>query len=241
VNLFTEMLDDLLVQAGPPSTDGPGCGVSSHDADCLCDIVVTEPTTVRFTPDQLLYGNAVADYVGLDSLCDPHALADFLEVYGVLWEAHWGTALRCEAEAKGQPSVVQVGKGHRLTDAFSVEDRQQIDTELRAAADNGIPFSEVARKWGFPAKSIYDYAAVIGVEPKPLGVETDPQYAELCDDIALLLSHGTPYKKVREIVDGRWPRIPGSKDRSDYTRFRNTCVRIMEQKGLPLPEFRKKK
>jgi hypothetical protein len=196
---------------------------------------------VRFTPNDLLYGETVADYVGLDSRCDPHALADFFEVYGVLWEAHGATAVRLENEAPDVAAPIRVGKGHDVADAFTAEELAALNDELRQAAASGRPFLEVARQWGFPDKTIYYYAQSIGVEPKAQGVENDPQYADLCDTIARLLSERVPPAKVRALVADQWPMIPGSSERSDYTRFRNTCLRIMEKRGLEMPTFRKKR
>lgn len=62
-----------------------GCGVLKHPPDCLCDVHITEPTTVKLAiPYEMLHGEALAYYGKWDgTLHHWFQLADFA------WEAIW--------------------------------------------------------------------------------------------------------------------------------------------------------
>ena len=47
------------MEANLATTD---CGVESHDAQCLCDVVVTEPVPVRYSPTEVKYADIVMKY-----------------------------------------------------------------------------------------------------------------------------------------------------------------------------------
>lgn len=80
--------------AGHPYTDtrqedmtkGPkGCGVIEHPEECLCDVHVTEPTTVQVTiPFNMVNGDALARYGKWDG-----TLVHWFELSAQAWPAIW--------------------------------------------------------------------------------------------------------------------------------------------------------
>ena len=55
------------------------CGTPNHDADCLCDVVITAPVKVRFQFHEVLGGDVVARHLGYKPGAGGAALADYLE------------------------------------------------------------------------------------------------------------------------------------------------------------------
>mgnify|MGYP003109166883 CR=1 FL=1 len=55
------------------------CGVAGHNLDCVCDVIITEPTPIRFGVDDHWLLRMVARYFDLDFVQSPESFGFLLE------------------------------------------------------------------------------------------------------------------------------------------------------------------
>ena len=55
------------------------CGVDGHDLDCVCDVIITEPTPIRFGVDDHWLLKMVAQYFDLNFVQSPESFGFLLE------------------------------------------------------------------------------------------------------------------------------------------------------------------
>jgi hypothetical protein len=64
-----------------------GCGVLKHPEDCLCDVHIKTPTTVRLAiPHEMLHGEALASYGKWDG-----TLVHWFELAAFAWPHIWNS------------------------------------------------------------------------------------------------------------------------------------------------------
>lgn len=55
----------------------PGCGVTEHDVDCLCDVVVKTPTPIAVSfPHDITFATLICEHMGFEA---PYKTGDVLE------------------------------------------------------------------------------------------------------------------------------------------------------------------
>lgn len=119
----------------------PGCGGDGHDADCLCDVVVTKPTPIAVSfPHDITFASLICEHMGYEA---PYKPADVLE------------ALQMCARAKDMLS------GPR--DEYTWRDNQKVPHDarefMRQCAEDGMRNKEVRQLvlegWGVEVSAAY--------------------------------------------------------------------------------------
>jgi hypothetical protein len=66
--------------------NSPGCGVSDHDNDCLCDVHIKQSTPISIAlPDQMMYATVICEHM---DFCAPWDTEKLLKLLGMCSRAH---------------------------------------------------------------------------------------------------------------------------------------------------------
>lgn len=81
-----------------------GCGVEEHAESCLCDVVITKPTTFALGISDLKFYDYIADKLNFASPYTTESLADFMTKYLAVFAE---IAKRERLESKARSGLVQ--------------------------------------------------------------------------------------------------------------------------------------
>lgn len=167
------------------------CGTSDHPSDCLCDVIVTNPTPIRFSPTDLPYADMLmrlrnygtpwdANKI-LDLMTDLLEARDLTEQVRNLGETKWTDtklAKHTEKRIKEGDSILDVAlaidepvvriamalsnNNPQITWTWSPERWAEVEDMFRSG--EVLPRRATARKLGMAVKAVERLARMYGTE-----------------------------------------------------------------------------
>lgn len=134
-------------------TKGPeGCGVLEHAEECLCDVVITNPTKTQLSvPHDMLHGSYIAEKSGWSAPFTREKLADFfdtyMDVFNQLWRAERAQELICRGTLAMEDGKYVVKSGFGAT--YPEEVFEYIKKRIQEHARGRLVADEIWRKYGY--------------------------------------------------------------------------------------------